>query len=123
MSASVATSRARMPEGTNTVLDRRTVETDNGIADRLVHLFREAGFSQITTQSCHELSLAGTPDFKATAGIWTKVAASRGVQLVNDGYVTEAERLAAMEDYGQWVAGSGKSMQLYLLAVSGRNPE
>ena len=102
---------------------RKDAGFDNGIADRLVHLFREAGFTQISTQSCHEISLAGSPEFKATAGIWTKVAASRGVQLVNDGYVTEAERLAAMEDYGQWVAGTGKSMQLYLLAVSGRNPE
>lgn len=96
---------------------------NNGIADRLVHLFREAGFSHITTQSCHETSLAGTPEFEATAGIWTKVAASRGVQLVNDGYITEAERQAAMADYSQWLAGTGKSMQLYLLAVNGRNPE
>lgn len=102
---------------------RKDAGFDNGIADRLVHLFREAGFSHITTQSCHEISLAGSAEFKATAGIWTKVAASRGVQLVNDAYVTEADRLSAMDDYDQWIAGTGKSMQLYLLAVSGRNPE
>lgn len=96
---------------------------DNRIADRLLHLFRETGLTHITTQACHETSTPGTPDWEATAGIWTKVAASRGVQLVNDGYISETERLAAMEDYNAWVAGTGQSMQLYLLAVSGRNVE
>ncbi len=102
---------------------RKDAGFDNGIADHLVHLFREAGFTSIATQSCHEISMAESPEWSATAGIWTKVAASRGVQLVNDGYVTEAERLAAIAGYDQWVAGTGKSMQLYLLAVSGKNPE
>lgn len=102
---------------------RKDAGFDNGIADHLVHLFREAGFTGISTQSCHETSLAGSPGFAATAGIWTKVAASRGNQLVSDGYVSEQERLAAMADYDEWIAGSGKSMQLYLLAVSGKNPE
>jgi len=102
---------------------RKDAGFDNGIADRLVHLFREAGFIHITIQPFHETSTTGEPNFEATAGIWTKVAATRGVQLVNDGYITEEERLAAIADYNAWLAGPGKSMQMYLLAVSGKNPE
>ncbi|WP_126246297.1 class I SAM-dependent methyltransferase [Chitinophaga rhizosphaerae] len=102
---------------------RKDAGFDNGIADRLVHLFREAGFLHITIQPFHETSSAGDPNFEATAGIWTKVAATRGTQLVNDGYITEEERLAAIADYNAWLAGPGKSMQMYLLAVSGMNPE
>jgi ubiquinone/menaquinone biosynthesis C-methylase UbiE len=51
------------------------------------------------------------------AGIWTKVAETRGKQLVPDGYVTEEQRLAAIDAYVSWCETEGQSMRLYLRAV------
>jgi len=40
--------------------------------------------------------------------------------MVSDGYVTEAERSAAEQDYQAWIATTAQSMNMYLLAVTGQ---
>ncbi|MEF3303126.1 methyltransferase domain-containing protein [Paenibacillus sp. GYB003] len=92
---------------------------DNSIADRLPGLFREAGLRDITATPRHETARRGDGDFMPRIGIWADVAASRGLQMVKDGYVTEDERAAAEDDYREWVRDAAVSQTLYLLAVEG----
>ncbi len=91
----------------------------NDIADQLPQLMAEAGLRQVQTTPQHEVARQGDPDFQSQAGLWAEVAASRGQQMVRDGYLTEAERQAAENDYRHWVQKEARLHQLYLLAVEG----
>lgn len=91
----------------------------NTMADRLADLFREAGFRQIAATPQHEASHRGDPDFAARIGIWAEVAASRGLQMVRDGYITELERSRTETEYRSWIETSAVSQTMYLLAVEG----
>jgi hypothetical protein len=55
--------------------------------------------------------------FASHCSLWTKVAETRGKQLVTDGYVTETERINAIETYDAWCATEAGSMKLYLKAT------
>jgi ubiquinone/menaquinone biosynthesis C-methylase UbiE len=92
---------------------------NNAIADRLADLFREVGFHHIVATPQHELSRRGDPDFVARIGIWAEVAASRGLQMVKDGYLTENERAQAETEYRAWIEATAVSHTMYLLAVEG----
>ena len=76
---------------------------DNAIAKRLPALadgadLVDAGVTPEITTVC-----AGDPDFFRTAGMWRMVIESRGRQMVHAGYLTEAERGAALSAYTQWM--------------------
>src|SRR5439155_67113 len=58
------------------------------------------------------------PDFTARAGIWADVAATRGRQMVADGFVDEGARAAAEAQLRAW-SRDGETMTMYLLAVDG----
>ena len=92
----------------------------NDIADRLAGYFETAGLGQIATTDQFETVRRTDPGYAAKMGIWATVAETRGRQLVADGYVTEAERHAAAQDYAAWVATEADYMEMYLLAVEGR---
>ncbi|GIP39409.1 hypothetical protein J31TS4_26890 [Paenibacillus sp. J31TS4] len=96
---------------------------DNAIADRLPALFRETGLKDIEVTPELERTERGDPDFAARIGIWAEVAASRGRQMVRDGYLTEPEREMAEREYREWVKETAVSQTMYLLAVQGRRPE
>jgi ubiquinone/menaquinone biosynthesis C-methylase UbiE len=93
----------------------------NDIADRLAGYFETAGLREVASTDQSETVRRTDPDYAAKMGIWATVAETRGHQLVADGYVTEAQRLAAARDYTAWLATEGDSMQMYLLAVEGRS--
>lgn len=93
---------------------------DNGIADRLAEIFKKQGLNSIIEQDFSEISERQTVSFADDAGIWNKVAETRGQQVVQDGYFEEEVRLQAMEDYSRWINDEGTSMKLYLRAVTGR---
>jgi len=40
--------------------------------------------------------------------------------LVRDSYITEKERLAAIEEYDEWVKTDAQLMKMYLLAVEAK---
>jgi SAM-dependent methyltransferase len=92
----------------------------NDIADRLAGYFETVGLGQIAVTGQSETVRRTDADYAAKMGIWAKVAETRGHQLVADGYVTEAQRLAAVRDYTAWMATEGDSMEMYLLAVEGK---
>ncbi|QHT71594.1 class I SAM-dependent methyltransferase [Rhodocytophaga rosea] len=98
---------------------RKEAGFDNTIADHLKQLMNQIGLKDIEISQQHELSLNGDSNFSHQAGIWLEVARLRGPQLVQSGYISEEDRLAAIEEYEHWINSNGQSMQLYLLAVEG----
>ncbi|RRA98958.1 methyltransferase domain-containing protein [Larkinella rosea] len=99
---------------------RQEAGFDNAIADNLKAHFEQLGFTEITIEPQFESSVKTEPTFAVASRIWSEVAELRGPQLVRDGYVSEEDRLAAIEAYDQWIATTGESMQLYLLAVEAK---
>ncbi|WP_128546503.1 methyltransferase domain-containing protein [Larkinella soli] len=99
---------------------RQDAGFDNAVADHLEALFRSHGLTGIIVEPHFETSRKGEPAFAVASRIWSEVAEIRGPQLVKDGYIAESEREAAIATYDRWIAETGESMQLYLLAVEGR---
>ncbi|MFT5086692.1 MAG: SAM-dependent methyltransferase [Candidatus Latescibacterota bacterium] len=58
-------------------------------------------------------------DFVRRIGIWAEVAASRGHQMVADGFVREAQRAAAEVEYRLWIEGEDEVQEMHLVAVEG----
>ena len=85
---------------------------DNAIAKRLPALAEgadlvDAGITpEITTVR------AGDSDFFRAAGMWRMVIESRGRQMVQAGYLTEAERETALSAYTEWMQEPSAIMTL-----------
>lgn len=92
---------------------------DNQVADHLEEQFTRMGLKNIVVDDRSEVSTAGTACFLDEVSIWQKVAETRGVQLVQDQYITEAERQMAIEQYQDWMANHARRMKLYLKSVTG----
>nr|WP_276522262.1 methyltransferase domain-containing protein [Kallotenue papyrolyticum] len=92
---------------------------NNAVADRLEAWFRACGLSDIRVTDQSEHWSRRDPGFEAGARIWADVAAGRGRQMVEDGYVTEEERRSAEEEYLAWVGREAQEMTMVLLAVEG----
>ncbi|GAA4461497.1 methyltransferase domain-containing protein [Nibrella saemangeumensis] len=90
---------------------------DNAIADHLAGLMRNIGLANIHIDPQFETTHKEDPAFAVAGRLWSEVAEIRGPQLVEAGYITEAERLEAIRTYDDWLATVGESMQVYLLAV------
>ncbi len=95
---------------------------DNAIARRLASLLDSAGAAEITSIPQLEYTTRDDSDFPTRATIWADVAATRGFQMVTDGFVSESERCAAEQDYRAWVDSDARSMTLHLHAVQGIIP-
>ncbi|MDJ1473498.1 class I SAM-dependent methyltransferase [Xanthocytophaga flava] len=101
------------------LLWRADAGMDNKIADNLQTIFSEIGLKNTTITNESEFYHNKESDFYDTAGIWNKVAETRGNQLVKDGYITESQRISAIQDYDKWLKNDAISMKLYLLGVTG----
>lgn len=95
---------------------------DNAIADHLESALERLGLVDIRVTAQHEYADSHDGDGRSRLGIWSAVAATRGIQIVQDGYLTEAQRAAAETDYLEWIDSTAVSQTLYLLAVEGRVP-
>jgi hypothetical protein len=95
---------------------------DNTLADRLVDLYAQCGFEDVVSTSQHEVSAKSDADFLRRLGLWAEVAASRGQQMVTDGFLTEAQRATAEAEYRAWMRESAAAQTMYLIAVEGRRP-
>jgi hypothetical protein len=67
----------------------------------------DAGVTPEVTTVC-----AGDPDVFPPAGMWRTVLESRGRQMVHAGYLTEAERGAALSAYTGWMQEPSAVMTL-----------
>ncbi|PSL48323.1 methyltransferase family protein [Chitinophaga niastensis] len=87
---------------------------DNEIADHLAASFHQLGFHSITSLNANEVYKRGEESFIDKAGIWSKVAESRGLQMVEGGYITDEERMNAIADYNAWIADDAEWMMMKL---------
>ena len=93
---------------------------DNAIARRLPSLLEGVGAAAVSVVHQPETTTRADADFAQRAGIWADAAATRGHQLVADGFLSEAERQRAETEYRAWIAAEAQSMTLHLDAVQGR---
>lgn len=90
----------------------------NSIASELPRLIREAGLSDIIVTPADEY--AGPLD--AGAVIWPHVLDSLGPQIVEGGFMTEAQSAAAVAVSRDWMRNVMTQQVLHLSAVEGRRP-
>lgn len=100
---------------------RKESGMDNRIADNAENIFTQIGLSNITVEDHSEISRPAKESFLEELVIWKRVAETRGIQLVKDNYITETERLLAIEEYQVWMESKASHMKLYLKAVTGYN--
>lgn len=101
-------------------LDWRTdAGMDNDMADHLPGIFAQLGFHNIDTLPADEIYRKGAASFVEKAGIWSKVAELRGPQMVASGFVTDALRLKAIDEYNAWINGHAEEMVMKLKEVRG----
>jgi ubiquinone/menaquinone biosynthesis C-methylase UbiE len=93
---------------------REDAGMNNRIADDLPEYFKKAGLHSIEVIECNETYMKGETTRLA---IWSKVAGL--TQIVEEGYITEEERLLAIADYNQWVEFEAEEMTLKLTEVRG----
>ena len=91
---------------------------NNQIAEDLPDYLTETGFDQIEVMDANEAYLKGDPNFVFKLHIWTKVAETRGLKLVEDHYITETQRTQAIMDYEAWIP-QAESMIMKLKEVRG----
>ena len=65
---------------------------DNAIADHPYALFQKGGLADVVEISQCEKTDRVQRDFISTIGIWADVAASRGHQMVKEGFISESSR-------------------------------
>lgn len=92
----------------------------NRMADELPQMLKEAGFTAIEVINSDEHYHRGRPDFVSKVSIWSKVAGS--TQMVEEGYIDDAVRRQAIDEYDKWVAEEAISMTMKLNEVRGFNP-
>ena len=93
------------------------------VADRLEQWFRKAGLESVAVTPQHEVTRRGDRDFDEQILLWSKVAHSRGMQMVADGYLTEAERALGEKQFRSWAADSAVHQKHHLLCVEGVAPQ
>jgi SAM-dependent methyltransferase len=95
---------------------------DNAIAAHLPGMFGQAGLSDVTAVDQREVTTARDADYQQRIALWPGVIATRGHQVVADGWLTEADRALAEEDIWRWIAGSSPAQSLFLRSVTGTKP-
>lgn len=92
---------------------------DNEIADHLTKMFEESGLTNLKVTVQNEMTKRTDNDFQKHIEILAGVASSKGIQMVNDGTITESQRARAEDDFRKWINERAKSQVMYLLAVEG----
>jgi SAM-dependent methyltransferase len=95
---------------------------DNEMADHLGALFEEVGLHEVRSVPQPEIARRGEEDFDVRIALWGQVIATRGHQVVADGFLTEARRAAAEADFTEWAAGAAQSQTMWLTAAEGLAP-
>jgi ubiquinone/menaquinone biosynthesis C-methylase UbiE len=96
---------------------------DNAIAAHLAGMFGQAGLADVRAVDQHEVTTAGDADYQRRIALWPDVIASRGHQVVADGWLTEADRALAEKDIRRWIAGARPAQTLFLQSVTGTRPQ
>lgn len=92
---------------------------NNHIAEDLPGYFTEAGLTNIQVLEADEAYKKGDANFKHKVGIWSSVA--QMTQMVEEGYIDDADRLKAIKDYNNWIESDAQLMVMKLKEVRGTN--
>jgi ubiquinone/menaquinone biosynthesis C-methylase UbiE len=95
---------------------------DNAIAARLPGMFEQAGLTGVTAVEQREVTTVRDADYQRRIALWPGVIATRGHQVVADGWLTEAERALAEEEVWRWIDASAPAQSLFLRSVTGSKP-
>ncbi|WP_276391741.1 class I SAM-dependent methyltransferase [Eudoraea chungangensis] len=98
---------------------RSAAGMSNLMADELPILFKKIGLQNIQELNSDEHYSRDREDFIPKVSIWSKVAGSK--QMVKEGYLEDAIRLRAIEEYNNWVDKKAISMTMKLKEVRGIN--
>jgi ubiquinone/menaquinone biosynthesis C-methylase UbiE len=102
----------------NAFLDWRSdAGMDNEIADHLPDYFNRLKFHSIEIFTANEISKRTDEDFLHKIAIWSKVAELRGPQMVESGFISDHDRIKAIEDYDLWMNNNAELMILKLAEV------
>ena len=97
---------------------RKDAGMNNEIANDLTEMMKEVGMHSIQEINSDELYERYRADFTSKVGIWSKVATLD--QVVDEGYITDSERLLAIKEYDKWVADKAICMIMKLNEVRGK---
>ena len=97
---------------------RNDAGMNNRVADDAVSYFEEIGIKNIEVLNADEHYKKADVNFKGKIGVWLKVAAS--TQMVDEGYITNQERLKAIEDYNNWIETDAQQMVMKLKETRGQ---
>lgn len=92
---------------------------DNEIADHLPAMFNDLGLTDVRCVQQPETTSRGDPDFELRIRLWGEVIATRGHQLVADGFLTETERARASHEFRQWAGSEAQTQSLWLATTQG----
>ena len=92
---------------------------NNHIAADLPGYFEEAGLNNIEALQANEVYKRGEPNFEKKVGIWSSVA--QMTQMVDEGYISNDDRLKAIEEYDEWIKTDAQLMIMKLVEVRGVN--
>lgn len=93
---------------------------DNAIGDHVEGMMQHEGLQIVLNEDRSESASRGMFNFSSHISLWSKVAETRGKQMVADGYVGESFRLRTISEYNAWCASDAQSMRLHLRAVHGQ---
>lgn len=94
---------------------RKDAGMNNRIGFDIADILEEHGFDQIEVFNADEHYESSTPSHKAKIKIWSNVANSK--QMVDEGYISDENRLEAIQDYNNWADNEAQSMTLKLREV------
>jgi SAM-dependent methyltransferase len=92
---------------------------DNAMAEHLPGLFRDAGLQGVESFLDDELVQRGEPAFEPAANIWGHLAATVGPAVVQAGFLTESERIAAAVAWHEFAAAGLRRQMLVMRTVMG----
>jgi SAM-dependent methyltransferase len=90
---------------------------NNQIADDLAIILTEIGFKKVEILNADLHYTKGDIAFDFSLGIWSKVASSK--QMVEEGYISDTDRLRAIADYDEWIKNKASAMTLKMNDVRG----
>ncbi|RAV98951.1 class I SAM-dependent methyltransferase [Pseudochryseolinea flava] len=96
---------------------RADARMNNLMGDSLAELFTANGLSNVEVRESNEVYTRGEDNFVSRLGIWSKVAGLK--QIVDEGYLHEADRVKTIHDYMRWVEDEAQQMIMDLKEVRG----
>ncbi len=97
---------------------RNDAGMNNRVADDAAGYFEELGLKNVEVIDATETYRKSDSNFINKIGIWSKVASS--TQMVDEGYITNNERLKAIEDYNNWIGTDAEQMVMKLKETRGQ---